>query len=76
MPQEVMELQAANLRLRGVVADMRREMEGCRDPGVSGDRGGRERRLGDENEDLRSAKAWCAIRSQGSVCVCRFSICE
>lgn len=48
-----MELRAANLRLRGVVADMRREMEGLRDPGMGdGDRR-RERRLEEDNEDLR-----------------------
>ena len=55
-PQEVMELQAANLRLRGVVGDMRREMEAFRgDPRASIGRGGgeREQHLEDENENLR-----------------------
>lgn len=49
-----MELRSANLRLRGVVADMRREMEALRDPGMRGDDGARERRLAEENEELRS----------------------
>lgn len=51
-----MELQAANLRLRGVVGDMRREMEAFRgDPRASIGRGGgeREQHLEDENENLR-----------------------
>lgn len=48
-----MELRSANLRLRGVVADMRREMEALRDPGMRGDGRVRERRLAEENEELR-----------------------
>lgn len=55
-----MELQAANRRLRGVVADMRKEMESFRDPGPSpGGTGGgvRERRLEADNEDLRCCMA-------------------
>lgn len=52
-----MELRAANLRLRGVVGDMRREMEAFRgDPRASsfgGGEGEREHRLENENEDLR-----------------------
>eukprot|EP00904_Undaria_pinnatifida_P006657 jgi/Undpi1/3120/HiC_scaffold_15.g06494.m1 len=54
---EIMELRAANLRLRGVVGDMRREMEAFRgDPRASsfgGGEGEREHRLENENEDLR-----------------------
>lgn len=67
-----MELQAANLRLRGVVADMRREMESFRDPSFSANPGGtagggggaggaRERRLEADNEDLRYAHLSFAI---------------
>lgn len=50
-----MELQAANLRLRGVVADMRREMEAFRDPGMGGGGSGEARELYVEgsNEALR-----------------------
>lgn len=52
-PQELVELQAANRRLRGIVADMRREMEGFRDPGMGMDVEKRERLLEEENEELR-----------------------
>lgn len=51
-----MELKATNLRLRGVVADMRREMERLRDPGPGVDeawKDGRERQLLSEIEQLR-----------------------
>lgn len=54
--QEVMELKAKNLRLRGVVADMRREMERLRDPdpGVGEAwKDGRERQLLSEIQQLR-----------------------
>ncbi|CAM9603172.1 unnamed protein product, partial [Ascophyllum nodosum] len=53
--EELLELRAENLRLRGVVADMRREMEALRDPsGMRGNSREREQRLLEENEELRS----------------------